>query len=139
VIIGRGPSDAPGISIGDAAELEINSQLLAMPNGHDRHLFELILAVEGFYGRYGRWPIRVRTGQDFIDEIRSILSEDGFASLTQRLALVDDSDCFFLAEDDQGGRFCYALGDRVQGDLEITDGSWIRELERSPHGGDAHS
>ena len=110
-----------------------------MPNGHDRHLIELILAVEGFYGRYGRWPKRVRIGQGFIDEIRTILSEDGFARLTQRLALVDDSDCFFLAEDDQGGRFCYALGDRDQGNPESTEGSWIRELERSPYGSDAHN
>jgi hypothetical protein len=78
----------------------------AMPNGHDKNWVRLCAAVDGFRMRYGHWPIRVRMPAICMNDFRYLFTERDLLAMTAKVQLVLD-DASFVAEDDEGGRYCY--------------------------------
>jgi hypothetical protein len=78
-----------------------------MPNGHDKNWVRLCAAIDGFRGRYGRWPKRVRLSQQVLTNIRdSLLTPEDFALLGTKVELIAD-EVPIVAEDDLGGTYNY--------------------------------
>ena len=104
-----------------------------MPNGHDRNLVRLLLAVEGFRARYRRWPQRIRFREGYIDELQKLLTEEGFRNLTSKLELVADDVDGIFAEDDLGGLFSYGQALSSDGKSDLPAREWLSNLQQKPH------
>jgi hypothetical protein len=78
-----------------------------MPNGHDKNWVRLCAAIDGFRGRYGCWPIRVRIHPVSLEDLREhLLSRADFEKIEQKVKLVAD-EASFVAEDDAGRLYSY--------------------------------
>ena len=78
-----------------------------MPNGDDKNFVRLCLALSGFHSRYGRWPTRVRVFPATLANLRALFSNEAWATLNSRIALIAD-DAPFIAADDEGNEYNYA-------------------------------
>jgi hypothetical protein len=103
-----------------------------MPNGHDRNLVRLKLAVEGFRTLHGHWPSRVRLEQGYIDDFRGLLTEQGYRQLVSKLDLVPDWVSGMRAEDDQGASFTYGVDDDPEIPRDVNAGEWLGQLSMKP-------
>lgn len=88
-----------------------------MPNGIDKNLVRLCVAVDGFRQHFGRWPERVVLPALSRADIRSLLSADQWAAVEARLGLVA-GEATFRAEDDDGNWFQYGDGTSSRGEVE---------------------
>lgn len=99
-----------------------------MPNGHDRNLTRLMIALESFKAIHGHWPERVRLEQGYIDEFRTMLVDDGFRRLTAKVELVPDENPGMRAEDSQGASFTYGREPTPSARDSISTLEWLGEL-----------
>jgi hypothetical protein len=78
-----------------------------MPNGGDKNFVRLCAALDGFRGRYGRWPTRVVVHPVSLEDLREhVLGRAAYDSVTSKVALVA-GDAGFRAEDDDGNSYDY--------------------------------
>jgi len=64
-----------------------------MPNGDDKNWVRICTAVDGFRGRYGRWPAGVRLPPDYFEDVVGhILSPVGFAMVSSVFAIIPDDE-----------------------------------------------
>jgi hypothetical protein len=69
-----------------------------MPNGDDKNYDRLCVTVDGFYARHGRWPTRVRLGQDELDNLRDeLFSPKRWARIASKLEFTAETDVGFIA------------------------------------------
>ena len=104
-----------------------------MPNGGDRNLTRLIIALTSFKAIHGHWPERVRLEQWYIDEFRTLLVDDGYRRLSEKVELVPYDDPKIRAEDSQGASFTYGHDPTPEGSHAISIEEWIGSLS---YGGD---
>ena len=99
-----------------------------MPNGHDRNLTRLMIALESFKAIHGHWPERVRLEQGYIDEFQTMLVDDGFRRLTAKVELVPDETPGMRAEDSQGASFTYGREPTPSARDSVSTLEWLGEL-----------
>jgi hypothetical protein len=64
-----------------------------MPNGDDKNWVRICSAVDGFRGRYGRWPSGVRLPPNYFENVVGhILSPVGFALVSSVVAILPDDE-----------------------------------------------
>lgn len=79
-----------------------------MPNGHDKNWIRLCAAINGFRGRYGRWPVRIRLHSLSLEDLRDhLFSKRDFARIRSKVELVPDDNAPMIAEDDTGASYNY--------------------------------
>lgn len=89
-----------------------------MPNGDDKNWVRVCAAVDGFRGRYGRWPTAVRMPPAcFADLVGHILTPVGFALVSSVVAFASEDDLSertdIIAVGESGAAFRYGEeGDR---------------------------
>lgn len=88
-----------------------------MPNGIDKNLVRLCMAVDGFRNLFGRWPERVVIPAISLDDIRNLLSSDQWDAVAAHVALIE-GEATFRAEDDDGNWFQYGNGTSSRGEFE---------------------
>ena len=64
-------------------------------------------AIDGFRGRYGRWPTRICVPTVVVDDLKWLFTARGLLTLSSKIQLVIADDPL-VAEDDDGGRYAYA-------------------------------
>ena len=99
-----------------------------MPNGSGRSLDRLLATLRGFKARHGHWPTQVRANKGFIQDLKQILTKDGYEKLASEVSMVMSQRSAIRAEDDCGLNFTYG-DDLAQwgdgGDIE----AWLGSLE----------
>jgi hypothetical protein len=100
-----------------------------MPNGHDRNLVRLRLALEGFRVLHGHWPQRVRLEQGYIDDFRGLLTEQGYQQLISKVELVPAAIAGMRAEDDQGASYTYGTDNLPRIPGHVNGNEWLGRLQ----------
>jgi len=94
-----------------------------MANGDDQNWMRVCMAVDGFRGRYGRWPKRVRIMPIcYVNLVSHVLSPIGFALVSSFIELVPEDDAEMIAEDDTGATHCY--GSHGPGDVVVSPSTY---------------
>ena len=97
-----------------------------MPNGSDANWGRLCMAVDGFRGKYNRWPTRIILYTDTYYSIRRILGPKSFSILQKHLELIPDEDAEGIsAEDNSERQFLYGKDMDSYKDPDITLKSWL--------------
>jgi hypothetical protein len=97
-----------------------------MPNGRDAYWQRLRMAIEGFKGKYNKWPSQVRLRQDLIYIIKEILGQKSFNMLEKNIKLIPDEDSLEIcAEDDTGLQFIYGKDMKEYQQPEISVKDWL--------------
>ncbi len=79
-----------------------------MPNGGDKNWVRVCKAIDGFRGRYGHWPKRVRIMPvSFVDLVSHVLTPLGFALVSSVVELIPEEDAEMIADDGTGAEFNY--------------------------------
>ena len=92
-----------------------------MPNGIDKNWYRMCGAIDGFRGRYERWPTRIRLNEGAIE---NLFTEESFAKLEEKLTFVYDGSPF-VAEDDSGRSYNYGQEGFVDGKSDILAQAWL--------------
>jgi len=97
-----------------------------MPNGSDAYWIRLCMAINGFKGKYGKWPTKVRLRSGLISIINGILGGKSFAILEKHIELIPDEEFLEIsAEDNIGHQFIYGkdMDEYQEPDTSIKD--WL--------------
>jgi hypothetical protein len=78
-----------------------------MPNGSGRSLDRLLATLRGFKARHGHWPTQVRANKGFIQDLKQILTKDGYEKLASGVSMVVSQRSDIRAEDECGLSFTY--------------------------------
>lgn len=80
-----------------------------MPNGIDKNLIRLRMAVDRFRELFGHWPDRVVLHQLSLDDIRRLVTAEFMAAMEEKIEFVA-GDAGFRCEDDEGRWYDYGQG-----------------------------
>lgn len=80
-----------------------------MPNGIDKNLVRLRMAVDRFRERFGRWPHRVVLHPLSLSDIRRLVTPEFMAAMEEKLQFVA-GEAAFRCEDEDGRWYDYGQG-----------------------------
>lgn len=95
-----------------------------MPNGESKNWVRLCGAIKESRGRYGSWPTRIRLYPDLINDLRSILSEEEFAKVENKIHLIAD-DLPFVAGDGEGRSYRHGEEGSHTKEPDISPAEWL--------------
>jgi hypothetical protein len=98
-----------------------------VPNGDDKNWVRICSAVDGFRGRYERWPTGVRLPPNsFEDVVGHVLTPAGFALVSNIFAIISDEALServaIIAVGEDGAEFRYGEGEH--GEHEVDPLTW---------------
>src|SRR5262245_50344585 len=104
-----------------------------MPNGDDKNWIRVCAAIDGFRGRYGRWPKRVRLMPIAVVDLAShVLTPVGFALVSSVVQLVPEDDAEMIAEDGSGAEYRYGRDGGSAGECEPPAYVWFGQAILRP-------
>ena len=96
-----------------------------MPNGDDKNLMRLYMAINGFRARYGSWPTTVRMFPPSLEDLRDyVLGPKQFALLAAKLQIVPD-EVGMIAEDAKGRTFDYGSEGSSDREPDLHAEDWL--------------
>ena len=97
-----------------------------MPNGGDKNWVRVCAAIDGFRGRYGHWPKRVRMMPgSFDDLVAHVLTPIGLALVSSYVELVPEEGAAMIADDGAGAEYNYGQEGFPNRDVEPSTRSWF--------------